>query len=61
MEDNTNIWDAVVTAFFLTFLLAMFSGTAYLVQVHGWSMWTFLLALVFVPSIKTGINGKKKQ
>jgi len=34
--------------------LILLIGTAYLVQWHNWSMWTFLLAAVFFMSTKSG-------
>lgn len=34
--------------------LAILSGTAWLVVEHNWSMWTFLLALCFMVSVKSG-------
>lgn len=34
----------------LMYNLALISGTAYLVQAHGWSMWTFLLTILFFVS-----------
>ena len=52
--NNTNFWDVLVTLLFLTFILALLAGTAYLVQVHGWSAWSFLGACLFIPHIRTG-------
>ena len=37
----------------LIYDIALIAGTAYLVQVHSWSIWTFLLtALFFVTTAK---------
>lgn len=46
MSDN-NLMLAV-----MAYNLALVSGTAYLVEAHGWSMWTFLLAGLFCLSTK---------
>jgi hypothetical protein len=46
MSDN-NLMLAV-----LAYNLALVSGTAYLVEAHGWSMWTFLLAGMFFVTTK---------
>ena len=46
--------DAIVAMTVLTYDLLLVAGTAYLVQVHDWSMWTFLLsAMFFVTTAKT--------
>ncbi len=34
----------------LSYNLALIAGTAYLVQVHNWSMWTFLLTVCFIAN-----------
>lgn len=34
----------------LVYNLILLAGTAYLVQEYNWSMWTFLLAAVFLMS-----------
>lgn len=39
--------------FVLLYDLALVAGTAYLVQVHNWSMWVFLLAALFFITVKT--------
>ena len=45
--------DTIVAIVVLSYDLALLAGTAYLVQVHDWSMWTFVLtALFFVTSAK---------
>jgi hypothetical protein len=56
MDKNTNFWDFLVILMYLSFLLALLGGTAYLVQVHDWSIWTFLATMLFIPSIKTGMS-----
>ena len=45
--------DTIVAIVVLSYDLALLAGTAYLVQEHGWSMWTFLLsAMLFVMTAK---------
>ena len=34
----------------LIYALILLAGTAYLVEVKQWSMWTFLLVMCFLPS-----------
>lgn len=45
--------DAIVLIFIMMYDLALVAGTAYLVQVHGWSMWTFVLTALFFITSKT--------
>lgn len=47
MQDNTNGWDVLVSFFFMSYILALMGGVAYLVQVHDWSPWWFLGAVFF--------------
>ena len=37
----------------LLYDLTLVAGTAYLVQVHNWSVWTFLLAAIFFVTLET--------
>ena len=55
------IMDAIVKVFIMMYDLTLLAGTAYLVEVHNWSMWTFLLAAVFffVPKKKESENESK--
>lgn len=41
------ITDSIVKIFVMIYDLILVSGTAYLVQEHNWSMWTFLLTMCF--------------
>jgi len=43
--------NTIVTLGVLAYDFLLVAGTAYLVVVHDWSMWTFLLTLVFCMSI----------
>lgn len=45
--------DVLVTLMILAYDLALLVGTAYLVQMHGWSMWTFLLTVIFFVTTKS--------
>ena len=40
----------------LLYNLTLIVGATYLVVEYNWSMWIYLLAMVFVTSIKTGDN-----
>lgn len=42
--------DTITKIFMLIYNLILVGGTAYLVQVYDWSMWTFLLTLLFFVS-----------
>ena len=46
--------DTLVVIMVLIYDFLLLAGTAYLVQYHNWSMWTFLLtALFFITKTKT--------
>jgi cytochrome c oxidase subunit IV len=53
---NTNVWDFLSIAATLSYLLAVFGGTAYMVEKYNWSPWWFLLALA-LGSIKVKTGG----
>jgi hypothetical protein len=44
--------DTIVKVAILLYDFALLAGTAYLVAVHNWSMWTFLLAAIFFITTK---------
>ena len=48
MTDSTIVKIAI-----LVYDLALLAGTAYLVAIHNWSMWTFLLAAIFFMTSKS--------
>ena len=39
--------DTIIKISVLLYNFTLLAGTAYLVQMHNWSMWTFLLAVMF--------------
>lgn len=39
--------DTILKLFIIAYNFMLVAGTAYLVQEHSWSMWTFLLAMCF--------------
>jgi hypothetical protein len=39
--------DTIITVSVLIYNFCLLAGAAALVQVYGWSMWTFLLAIIF--------------
>ena len=43
----------VVAIGVLIYNLTILVGTTYLVVEYSWSMWTYLLAMVFITTIKT--------
>jgi hypothetical protein len=42
--------DALIVIMVLIYDFLLLAGTAYMVQYHDWSMWTFLLAALFFIS-----------
>ena len=42
--------DIVEYILVMSYNLALIIGTVYLVQVHNWSMWTFLLTVCFIAN-----------
>lgn len=42
--------DVLVLTVWALYNLALIAGTAYLVQVYDWSMWTFVLTMCFFSS-----------
>jgi ABC-type multidrug transport system permease subunit len=53
---STNFWDVLLALVVLTFVIIMFGGIAYLIEVHNWTPWTLLWVLVLLPTIKTGMG-----
>ena len=45
--------DTIIKITVLIYDFMLVAGTAYLVQVHNWSMWTFLLAIIFFMTAKS--------
>lgn len=45
--------EAVIAVCVLIYDAFLIAGTAYLVEAHGWSMWTFLLAMCFFMTTKS--------
>jgi len=46
--------DIVEAILIMSYNLALIIGTVYLVQIHNWSMWTFLLTVCFLVSQTKG-------
>jgi hypothetical protein len=55
-ESETIMNDTIVKVAVLTYDFFLLAGTAYLVTVHNWSMWTFLLAALFFIRTKDSKN-----
>ena len=56
MTDSTIVKIAI-----LVYDLLLLAGTAYLVAIHNWSMWTFLLAAVFFMTSKNNNETKSND
>ena len=58
-----NLTDAIIAVTAILYNFSIVAGTAYLVVCHDWSMWTFLLAMCFITSVKTkdNDNANKEQ
>ena len=48
-----DVKELIVLLMVILYDLVLLIGTAYLVQEHGWSMWTFLLTMCFFMTAKT--------
>ena len=53
-----NLNETIVSFLILVYNLILVAGTAYLVALHDWSMWTFLLTMCFMLTVRTS-NEKK--
>jgi hypothetical protein len=49
-EQTSNL---IVSFLLLVYNFSLVAGTAYLVTIHEWSMWTFLLTILFITTQKT--------
>lgn len=58
---DTNFNEVLAVALGLMYNLSLVVGTTYLVVVHEWSMWTYLLCMCFLASIKTGKAAEKNE
>ena len=56
MNDDTTVKIAI-----LIYNLVLLAGTAYLVAIHNWSMWTFLLAAIFLMTPKNNNETKSSD
>ena len=45
--------DVIIAILVIAYDFLLIAGTAYLVQVYDWSMWTFLLTGLFFITAKT--------
>jgi hypothetical protein len=52
--------DVILKIAILLYDLVLLGGTAYLVQEHNWSMWTFLLAALFFMTSRKEKCDKKE-
>ena len=55
-SENTNVHDVFITFIFFGYVLAMFGGSAYLIDRCGWSPWWLALTVLIVSGsrVKTG-------
>jgi hypothetical protein len=53
--------ETIVAVAVLAYNFALAAGTAYLVAIHDWSMWTFLLAMFFIISFKHKNDNEDKK
>jgi hypothetical protein len=54
MSPYKNFWQTVQLALVLTYDIFLIYGTVVLVEDYNWSMWTFLLTLLFFLNYKPG-------
>ena len=53
-----NLNETIVSFLILVYNLILVAGTAYLVALHDWSMWTFLLTMCFMLTVRTSKEEK---
>lgn len=58
---STTAGDVIVKIFILLYDLILVAGTAYLVTIYEWSMWTFLLTICFFITTKRSDDGERKE
>ena len=51
--------DVIIAILVIVYDFLLIAGTAYLVQEHGWSMWTFLLTALFFITAKQGKTNER--
>jgi len=55
---STTIAEALTVFGILMYNFTLVAGTAYLVALHDWSMWTFLLTMCFMLTVKSSDEKK---
>ena len=58
---DTKWSEAFILMLVVLYNFALVAGTTYLVAEREWSMWTYLLALCFMTSVKTGKASVKDE
>ena len=58
---DTKWSEAFVLLVVVCYNFAVVAGTTYLVAEREWSMWTYLLALCFMTTVKTGKAAEKNE
>lgn len=51
---ETNWAETFIVFCVVIYNFAIVAGTTYLVVMHQWSMWCYLLAILFMTNVKTG-------
>ncbi len=51
---DTTLPEVLAVFVVMMYNLTLVAGTTYLVVVYDWSMWTYLLTMCFLTSVKTG-------
>lgn len=58
---NTKWSEAFVLMLVVLYNFCLVAGTTYLVAEREWSMWTYLLTLCFMTTVKTGKAAEKNE
>lgn len=60
-EDKTTMAEALILLIVVLYNFSLVAGATFLVITYEWSMWTYLLALCFVTSVRTGKAAEKHE
>ena len=59
MDSKTTWPEAIILLIVVSYNFSILLGVTYLVLYQQWSMWTYLLGLCFITSVRTGKAAEK--
>lgn len=60
-KSTTNLAESLVVIVVVLYNLVIVAGTTFLIVEYEWSMWCYLLALMFMSNVKTGKAAEKNE